>query len=178
LLDWLSQILAVWAIPAILLIVPLIGSLRGVKVYETFIEGASEGFQTAIRIIPCLVAMLVAIGIFRDSGAMEKCVEFFNPLLTAFGIMPELVPLALMRPLSGSGSLGLATEILHTYGPDSLIGKIASTIIGSTDTTFYIITVYFGAIGITKPGYSVFVGLTGDIIGFLASVYICVFLFG
>jgi spore maturation protein B len=178
LLDWLTQGVSVWAIPAILLFIPLLGSLRGVRVYEAFIEGAGEGFQTAIRIIPALVAMLVAIGIFRDSGAMLKCVEFLNPMLSMFGIMPELVPLALMRPLSGSGALGMTTEILHTHGPDSLIGQIASTVIASTDTTFYIITVYFGAVGITRASYAVFVGLTGDIVSFLASVYICVYLFG
>ena len=176
-LDWLMQGFSVWAIPAILLAIPLFGSLRGVKVYEAFIEGAGEGFQTSIRIIPALVAMLVAIGIFRDSGALLKCVEVFNPFLALFGINPELVPLAIMRPLSGSGALGMTTEILHTHGPDSLIGQIASTVIASTDTTFYIITVYFGAVGITKAGYSVFVGLTGDVVSFLAAVYVCTILF-
>ena len=176
-LNLLCDILSVWAIPGILFFILLAGILRGVKVYETFIEGAAEGFQTAIRIIPCLVAMLVAIGIFRESGAMQLFTDFLNPLLTFLGIPPELVPLGVMRPLSGGGSLGLMTEILYTYGPDSLLGKIASTVLASTDTTFYILTVYFGAVGIKRAGYSVFVGLTGDIASFFASIYICNYLF-
>lgn len=159
------------------LLIPVIGYLRKVKVYEAFIEGAGEGFQTAIRILPCLVAMLVAISVFRASGAMDACVAFLAPALDILGIPSELVPLAIMRPLSGSGSLGLATELLNTYGPDSLVGKIASTVLASTDTTFYVLTVYFGAISISNPRYAPLVGLSGDIASFLLSVYICQYLF-
>jgi spore maturation protein B len=167
-----------WAIPLLLLTIPLVGYLRHVKVYETFVEGAADGFQTAIRIMPFLVAMLVAVNIFRVSGAMDLFIGLFAPILKTIGIPPDLIPLGVMRPLSGSGSLGLMTEILDTYGPDSLTGRIASTVLGSTDTTFYILTVYFGAVGISKPRYSVLVGLIGDITGFLGSVYICQRLFG
>jgi spore maturation protein B len=103
---------------------------------------------------------------------------FIAPQLSALGVPSDLVPLAIMRPLSGTGSLGLATEILNTFGPDSLCGRIASTVMGSTDTTFYILTVYFGAVGIRKPRYSVFVGLIGDLTGFFMSIYICSKLFG
>jgi len=174
--DFCEQ-LSVWAIPAILLIVPVIGYFRHVNVYEGFVEGASEGFYTAIRIMPFLVAMMVAINIFRASGALDVCVEYVKPLLTLLGVPPEVVPLALMRPLSGTGSLGLVTELLNAHGPDSMIGRIASTVLGSTDTTFYILTVYFGAVGISKPRYSVCVGLLGDLIGFLGSIYICQQLF-
>lgn len=166
-----------WAIPAILFLVPVIAYFRQVKVYEAFVEGASEGFETAIRIMPFLVAMMVAINIFRASGAMNVCVESIMPILQLCGVPSELVPLAIMRPLSGTGSLGLTTELLNTHGPDSMIGRIASTVLGSTDTTFYILTVYFGAVGITKPRYSVFVGLLGDMIGFFGSIYICQQLF-
>ncbi len=169
--------LSSWAIPAILLIIPIIGYLRHVKVYEAFVEGASEGFYTAIRIMPFLVAMMVAINIFRASGALGACVEYLSPLLTFVGIPPELVPLAMMRPLSGTGALGLTTELIYTYGPDSMLGRIASTVLGSTDTTFYILTVYFGAVGISKPRYSVAVGLIGDLIGLLGSIYVCQLLF-
>lgn len=164
---------SLWAIPVILVLVPVIGYFRRVRVYEAFVEGATEGFQTAIRIMPFLVAMMVAINIFRASGALYVCVDFLAPMLELLGVPPELVPLALMRPLSGTGALGLTTELLNTYGPDSMIGRMASTILGSTDTTFYILTVYFGAIGINKPRYSVVVGLLGDIIGFIGSIYIC-----
>lgn len=169
----ICQQVSLWAIPIILVIVPVVGYFRHVKVYEAFVEGAGEGFHTAIRIMPFLVAMMVAINIFRASGAMYVCVETIEPVLTFLGVPPELVPLALMRPLSGTGALGITTELLNTHGPDSMIGRIASTILGSTDTTFYILTVYFGAVGISKPRYSVCVGLLGDFIGFIGSIYIC-----
>lgn len=171
-LSQISEQLSRWAIPMILLLVPLIGYLRGVKVYESFVEGAAEGFSTAVRIMPFLVAMMVAINVFRASGAMDVLIGVLRPVLETFNIPPELAPLAIMRPLSGSGSLGITTELLNTYGPDSLIGRTASTVLGSTDTTFYILTVYFGAIGVKNPRYSVVVGLIGDMIGFLGSIYI------
>jgi spore maturation protein B len=171
------SLLSVWAIPLVILTIPLAGYFKKVKVYEVFIEGAAEGFSTAIQIMPFLVAMLVAVSIFRVSGAMEQCVSCLQPVLSLLHVPAELVPLALMRPLSGTGSLGLATDLFRQYGPDSLIGKITSTILGSTDTTFYIITVYFGAVGITRPRYSLFVGLLGDLVGFFGSIYICRMLF-
>jgi len=169
--------LSVWAIPAVLLIVPVIGYFRRVNVYEVFVDGATEGFYTAIRIMPFLVAMMVALNIFRASGALDVSIEYAKPMLILLGVPSEVVPLAMMRPLSGTGSLGIVTELLNTYGPDSMVGRIASTILGSTDTTFYILTVYFGAVGISKPRYSVGVGLLGDMIGFLGSIYICQQLF-
>ncbi|MBC8016870.1 MAG: spore maturation protein [Sporomusaceae bacterium] len=173
----LCEQLSVWAIPAILLVIPVVGYFRRVKVYEAFVDGATEGFHTAIRIMPFLVAMMVAISVFRASGAMDVCVESIAPILKILGVPPEVVSLAIMRPLSGTGSLGLTTELLNTHGPDSMLGRIASTILGSTDTTFYILTVYFGAVGINKPRYSVGVGLLGDMIGFFGSIYICQKLF-
>ncbi len=173
----LTEQLSLWVIPIILLLVPIVGYFRRVKVYEAFVEGASEGFYTAIRIMPFLVAMMVAINIFRLSGAMDVSIDALKPILELCGVPAELVPLAIMRPLSGTGALGITTEILNTHGPDSMLGRIASTVLGSTDTTFYILTVYFGAIGITKPRYSVFVGLLGDLIGFVGSIYICTKLF-
>jgi len=169
--------LSVWIMPLLILLIPVIGFLRRVKVYEAFVEGASEGFQTAIRIMPFLVAMMVAVNVFRISGAMDLFINSFAPLLSFIGVPPELVPLAIMRPLSGTGALGLTTELLNTYGPDSMTGKIASTVLGSTDTTFYILTVYFGAVGIRNPRYSVIVGLVGDLVGFLSSIYICNYFF-
>jgi spore maturation protein B len=169
----LSEQLSLWVIPIILLIIPIIGYFRHVKVYEAFVEGAAEGFHTAIRIMPFLVAMMVAINIFRLSGAMDVWVDILQPILEFCGVPADLVPLAIMRPLSGTGALGLTTEILNTHGPDSMLGRIASTVLGSTDTTFYILTVYFGAIGISRPRYSVFVGLLGDLVGFAGSIYIC-----
>lgn len=173
----LCRVLSSWAIPALLLGIPIIGVIRRVKVYELFVEGAAEGFHTSIRIMPFLVAMLVAVNIFRASGAMDLLIGIFEPVLNVFGVPADLAPLAIMRPLSGTGSLGLVSEILNTYGPDSMVGRIASTVLGSTDTTFYILTVYFGAVGIRNPRYSVFAGLMGDAAGFLGSIYVCTRLF-
>lgn len=128
-----------WAIPCLLLIIPIIAYLRKVPVYESFVTGAEEGFRTAIRILPFLVGMLVSIRIFVDSGALEILAQLLEPVLIVLGLDPELtaiIPLAVMRPLSGSGALGVATQLINQYGPDSFIGRLASTLQGSTDTTF------------------------------------------
>lgn len=169
LLDLVSK----WAIPLLLLIVPVYGYIKRVPVYEKFVEGAEEGFTTAIKIIPFLVGMMVAISVFRASGAMEYLSNLLNPVTTRIGAPSEVLPLAIMRPLSGSGVLGLATELMRVYGPDSFIGRLASVMQGTTDTTFFVLTVYFGAAGIKRYRYSIITGLTADITGFLAAIYIC-----
>lgn len=166
-----------WAIPFLLLTVPIYGFIKKVPVYESFVEGAQEGFTTAIKIIPFLVGMMVSISVFRASGAMEYLTQILSPVTNYLGAPAEVLPLAIMRPLSGSGVLGMATELMRVYGPDSLIGRIASTMQGTTDTTFFVLTVYFGAVGIKKFRYAVVTGLTADITGFIASVYICNVLF-
>jgi spore maturation protein B len=168
---------SIWAIPFLLLVIPLYGFFRRVPVYEAFVEGAEEGFVTAVKIIPFLVGMLVAIAVFRASGAMDLLIQAFQPLLTFIGAPGEVLPLALMRPLSGSGSLGLATELMKHYGPDSLIGRMASVMQGTTDTTFFVLTVYFGSVGIKKSRYALITGLSADVAGLLASIYICNLLF-
>jgi spore maturation protein B len=167
-----------WAIPLLLLFIPLIAYIRGVPVYETFVEGAQEGFQTAVKIIPFLVGMLVAISIFRSSGAMDLMASALDPFLRLIGAPAEVLPLAIMRPLSGGGSLGLAAELISTHGPDSLIGRMASIMQGSTDTTFYVLTVYFGSVGIKRYRYALTLGLTADVSGLIASVLIANWLFG
>lgn len=161
-----------WIVPLMLLIIPLWAFLGRVKVYEVFVEGAQQGFTTAIKIIPYLVAMLVAISVFRASGAMAVLADLVGPLVKPLGIPAEVLPLAMMRPLSGSGALGLATELIKVYGPDSLIGRLASTMQGSADTTFYVLTVYFGSVGVKRYRYALAVGLMADICTFLASVWI------
>ncbi|MEA1960056.1 MAG: spore maturation protein [Bacillota bacterium] len=166
-----------WAIPFLLLVIPLYGYIKKVPVYEAFVEGAEEGFITAVKIIPFLVGMLVAISVFRASGAMDYLVKGMSPLMSRLGAPPEVLPLAVMRPLSGSGSLGLATELMRIYGPDSLIGRLSSVMQGTTDTTFFVLTVYFGAVGIKKYRYAIVTGLTADVTGLLASIYICNILF-
>jgi spore maturation protein B len=172
------EIMAAWAIPFLLLVIPVIGWFRRLKVYEVFVEGATEGFHTAIRIMPFLLAMMVAIGVFKASGAMEAVAACLRPLLTFMHVPAELVPLAIMRPLSGTGALGITTDILQTYGPDSMVGRMASTILASTDTTLYILTIYFGAVGIKNVRYSAFVGIIGDLVGFMGAIYICHRVFG
>ncbi|HBT20496.1 MAG TPA: spore maturation protein [Peptococcaceae bacterium] len=162
-----------WAVPMLFFIIPGIAFLKGIKVYEAFVAGAQEGFNTAIKIIPFLVGMLVAIGVFRASGALDVFTKLLHPITDFFDIPGEVLPLALMRPLSGGAALGAAAELIKTHGPDSYIGFLASTMQGSTDTTFYVLTVYFGSVGIVKYRYSAAVGLIADIVSFLASVFIC-----
>lgn len=164
-----------WAIPFLLLIIPVVAYLRKVPVYESFVSGAEEGFKTGVRILPFLIGMLVAIRIFIDSGALELIARLVRPLLVKLGLDPNLtaiIPLAVMRPLSGSGALGVATQLIYQYGPDSLIGRMASTLQGSTDTTFFVLTVYFGSVGIRKYRYALKLGLIADFVGLIASIWI------
>jgi len=171
------DILAVAAIPAVLLLFVGWAAFKKVKVYEVFVEGAKEGFTTAIRIIPYLVAMLVAIGIFRASGGLELLSALLAPVTSWIGMPPEALPMAMLRPLSGSGSLGLMTELMKVHGPDSLLGVMVSTMYGSSETTFYVLAVYFGSVGIRKTRHAVPVGLIADIAGMLAAVWIVNILF-
>lgn len=161
-----------WAVPAVLLAVPLIAFLRGIKVYETFVEGAEAGFATAIKTIPFLVAMLVAISIFRASGAMGVLAGFLAPVLNLVGVPVEVLPHAIMRPLSGGAAFGIASDIIRTHGPDSFLGRLVSIMQGTTDTTFYVLTLYFGSVGVRKYRYSVISGLSADISTLVGSVFI------
>ena len=171
------NIVSKWAIPALIVISLVYGSIKKINVFDTFVEGAKEGFDTSIKLIPFLVAMLTALGIFRASGAMEFMLSFLEPFLKNFKVPSEIMPMALMRPISGSSTLAMATEIMHTHGPDSFLGRLAATMQGSTDTTFYVLTVYFGAVGIRKSKYALAVGLIGDIAGFIAALVVCFWVF-
>lgn len=157
--------------------IPLFAAYRKVPVYESFTEGAKEGFDTAIRIIPHLVGMMTAISIFRASGAMEMMIGTVAPLFAKLGIPAEVLPLALLRPITGAGSLAYTTDLIKTFGPDSFVAQIAATVQGSTDTTLYVLTVYFGAVGIRSAGYALRVGLFSDLIGFFAAVAVCYLVF-
>jgi spore maturation protein B len=170
--------ISILAIPLMIAIFLGWGFFKKVRVYEVFVEGAKEGFHTAIRIIPYLVAMLFAIGIFRASGAMDVLISIVTPLTNLIGMPPDALPMALMRPLSGSGSLGIMTELMKVHGPDSFIGVLASTLYGSSETTFYILAVYFGSVNIKNTRHAVPVGLLADLAGMLAAVFICRILFG
>lgn len=173
----LINIVSVVAIPAVMFIFLGWGIVRKVKVYEVFVEGAKDGFNTAVRIIPYLVAMLVAIGIFRASGAMELLTTLLAPVTGLIGMPPETLPMAFMRPLSGSGSLGIMTELMKTHGPDSVIGIMASTMYGSSETTFYVLAVYFGSVNVRNTRHAVPTGLIADVAGMLTAVWIVNLLF-
>ncbi|PID59514.1 MAG: nucleoside recognition protein [Ignavibacteriae bacterium] len=172
------QIISILAIPMLILVFIGYGAIKKIKVYEVFVEGAKEGFDVAVKIIPYLVAMLVAIGIFRAGGAMEILIYALTPLTNFIGMPAEALPMALMRPLSGSGSLGIMAEIMATHGPDSFIGILTSTFFGSTETTFYVIAVYFGAVNIRKTRHALAAGLLADTAGILGAVFIVKLLFG
>lgn len=165
------QTLSRWAIPALLLGLLLLSAVRRLRVYELFVEGAKDGFNTAIHILPYLLAMFVAIATLRESGLFDAVLGVIGPWTERFGIPREVLPLAILRPLSGSGSLGAMSEIFSTHGPDSLVGLMASTIQGSTETTFYILTVYFGSVGIRRVRHSLAVGLWADLAAFLLAVF-------
>jgi spore maturation protein B len=171
------EFISLWAIPFLLVSIPLYGLIRKVKVYEAFIDGAKEGFDVAVRIIPYLVAILVAIGMFRASGAMDLLTAGVAPVLNAVNFPPELFPLAVMRSLTGSGSLALMTDMVKTFGPDSLLSRMASTMYGSSETTFYVLAVYFGAIGVKRTRHAVPAALIADAIAVIASVAVCYWLF-
>lgn len=172
------QIVSILAIPMLIFVFIGYGALKKVKIYEVFVEGAKEGFNVAVRIIPYLVAMLVAIGIFRAGGAMEWLIAALTPLTNVIGMPAEALPMALMRPLSGSGSLGIMAEIMAVYGPDSFIGILTSTFFGSTETTFYVLAVYFGSVNIRNTRHALAAGLLADISGILGAVFIVRLLFG
>ena len=172
------QIFSTVAIPFLIVVFISYGAIKKVKVYDEFVEGAKEGFNIAVRIIPYLVAMLMAIGIFRAGGAMDWLIYILKPVTNLIGMPAEALPMALMRPLSGSGSLGIMTEIMSVHGPDSFIGILTSTFFGSTETTFYVLAVYFGAINIRNTRHAVPAGLIADVAGILGAVFIVRLLFG
>ncbi|OAB44238.1 spore maturation protein [Paenibacillus glacialis] len=174
----LINLISTWAIPIIIVFIPLFAFTKKVPVYESFIDGAKDGFSTAVQIIPHLVGMMVAISIFRASGALDFFVGWTGSFLTSIGVPSEILPLGLLRPLTGTGSLAFATDLIRVYGPDSMIGRMASTIQGSTDTTLYVLTVYMGAVGIRNGRYALKVGLFSDAVGFVAAIAVCLIFFG
>jgi spore maturation protein SpmA len=178
--PWLRAIssASTLAIPFFLSFFPLYAFVRGVKVYEEFIEGAREGFNTAIRIIPYLVAILVAVGMFRTAGGIQMIANALGPILNRIGFPADLLPIVFVRPLSGGATIGLFTELVEAHGPDSFIARTAGTILGSTETTFYVLALYFGSVGIRKTRHAVLAGLTADLTGVVVSFLICRAVFG
>jgi spore maturation protein B len=166
-----------WMFLIFILGIPVYAAIKKINVFDAFIVGAKQGFETSVNIIPYLVAMMVAIGMLRASGFFDLMNHFLAPLLHLIGMPSEVLPLALIRPFSGSASTGVMAELIHQYGGDSMIGKIAATMMGSTETTFYVIAVYFGSVGIRRTRHAIPVGLLADLSGVIASVLICRYLF-
>ncbi|SDH09630.1 spore maturation protein B [Alteribacillus persepolensis] len=176
-MSWMSTV-SLWILPVLLLIILLHASVKRVPAYDSFVEGGKDGFQLAVSLIPYLVGMMVAISVFRASGAMELLLEALKPFLILIGVPADIVPLAVIRPISGAGALGMTTDLIREHGPDSFIGRLASTMQGSTDTTLYVLTVYFGAAGIKYMGDALKVGLLADAAGIAASIVIVTIVFG
>ncbi|MEO6435532.1 MAG: nucleoside recognition domain-containing protein [Tepidisphaeraceae bacterium] len=161
-----------FVIPLMLVMIPLYGMFKRVAVYEEFIAGAKDGFNVAIRILPYLVAILFAIGMFRASGAMQFLTDALRPVLRPLAIPPEILPMAITRPLSGGGSLAVLQDMVKTHGINSIFVKIGGVMYGACETTFYVIAVYFGAVGIKKTRHAIPAGLIADAAGVLLSVYV------
>ncbi|MDB5084436.1 MAG: spore maturation protein [Bacilli bacterium] len=171
------NLLSAWALPIIVAVIIGIGYFRKVPLYDTFVQGAREGIPTVLRILPHLVAMMVAVQVFRNSGVLDDVLRFLSPVLQRIGIPAEIVPMALLRSISGSGSLAVMTDIFRTQGTDSFVGKMASILQGSSDTTLYVLTVYFGSVGIRQSRYALKVGLLADFAAVSFSIIAAYFFF-
>ena len=169
--------ISLWALPSIIILVLTMGLIRKVPVYEVFTEGAKEGFKVSVNIIPYLVAIIVAISMLRASGIIELTGELLAPILTHFNIPADTIPIMIVRSLSGSAALGIFSDIAHNLGPDNYATTLAAVMVGSSETTFYILAVYFGAVGIKKLRYALVVGLLADFIGIIAAITVCNFMF-
>ncbi len=172
------DVVSVFVLPLLIVGFPLYGLYKKVPVYEEFVEGAKDGFSIAVTIIPYLVAILFAIGMFRASGAMDFLIDGLRPVLGFIGVPSEVLPMMILRPLTGSGSAAIVLDMINQYGEDSLLVKMAATMFGSTETTFYVIAVYFGAVGVKKTRHAVAAGLIADVVALFLAVYVVRWLFG
>ena len=159
-------------IPALVLFIIIYGVSKKINIYDEFIEGSKESFTMTLKIFPCLLAMILGINIFLKSGILDFFMNLINPIFNYIKIPIQALPMMIMRPISGSSTLAILNNIFIDYGPDSLIGRLCSVIQGSTDTTLYVITLYFGSIGIKKIRYALWAGLFADLVGITASVII------
>jgi spore maturation protein B len=169
--------ISLYLLPILIVIILTVGLLKKVPIYEEFTEGAKDGFNVSIKIIPYLVAIIVGISMFRASGAMESITNFLSPILSIFSIPADSIPVMITRPLSGSATLGLFSEIAYKFGADAYITKLCAVLVGSSETTFYVLSVYFGSIGIKKFRYALLTGLLADIIGIIAAIFVCSLIF-
>ena len=170
--------LSIYAIPAIFIIILCVGMYKEVKVYDVFIEGAKEGITTVFKIIPSLVGLMVAVAVFRASGALNLLIFAVKPVTNFLRIPPDALPMVFLRPISGSAALAMLSDIFKVHGPDSFVGRVASTLMGSTETIFYTLAVYFGAVGVKKIRYTLTAALIADLASVIAAVWICTLVFG
>lgn len=168
--------ISAWIIPGLIAFVLIYSTFKKVPSYETFVEGGKEGIKIAVSVIPYLVGMLVAITTFKTSGLMDFLVKLVAPFFDLFQVPAEIIPIALIRPISSNAALAMVNNVLATNGPDSFIGKLASVIHGSNDTTMFVLTVYFGAIGMKKMGDAVKIALIGDFFGIVSAIFIVIYL--
>lgn len=168
---------SVFIFSSVILYIPFMGIVRKIAIFESFVEGGKHGFELIIKIIPFIVGMFVAIGMLRTSGFFDLATGFLTPYFQYIYFPPEVLPIALLRPITGSGSIAILSETIMQYGPDSLIAKTAATILGSTETTFYVVAVYFGAVNVKHYRHAILTGLIADAAGIIASVAICRYLF-
>lgn len=173
----LLNLISLWTLPVIIITILTCALVRKIPIYEVFTDGAKDGFKVAVKIIPYLVAIIVGISMFRASGAIEMIANLLAPILNKFNIPSETLPLMIVRSLSGSGALGVFSDIAHSAGPDSYTTKLAAVMLGSSETTFYVLAVYFGAVGISKIRYALIIGLMADFIGIIAAVSVCNLMF-
>lgn len=174
----LLNLISLWALPALLLIILTYGVIKKVPIYEEFVNGAKDGFDVAVKIIPYLVAIIVGISMFRASGAIEIIANWTAPILLKFNVPADTIPLMIVRSLSGSGALGVFSDIANNLGPDSYATKLAAIMVGSSETTFYVLAVYFGSVKITKLRYAVIIGLLADFIGIISAIWVTNLMFG
>ena len=173
----IMNLLSLWALPAILLLILTMGLIKKVPIYETFTTGAKDGFKVAVNIIPYLVAIIVAISMFRASGIIEMLELTLSGLLSQIHVPADVIPIMIVRSLSGSAALGVFSDIANSLGPDDYATKLSAIMVGSSETTFYVLAVYFGAVGISKLRYALLVGLLADFIGIVAAICVCNWMF-
>lgn len=171
------SIISIAAIPMMITIILLHGYIKGIKLYDVFVEGAGEGFKTSVKIMPYLIAIFLAIGMFKESGALEVFSRLFSLPGRLIGLPREVIPLVVLKPISGSGSLGMVKELINTYGPDSFIGRLAATMMGSSETIFYTMALYFGAIGIKNSRHTLLCALISHLGGVIGALLICRYIF-
>lgn len=172
------NLVSLWALPVILIVVLSVGLIKKIPVYEEFTSGAKEGFGVAVNIIPYLVAVIVGISMFRASGAIENIAQWLAPVLNLFNIPADTIPLMIVRSLSGSGALGVFSDIANSAGANAYATKLAAIMVGSSETTFYVLAVYFGAVKISKLRYAVIIGVLADLIGIIAAIWVTNLMFG